>query len=117
MQAKRAVFFTTFFISVVPAIAQDHFVYDEHGKRDPFGPLVSAAGAVITYDSDMTVGDMSLEGVLADPAGGNLAIINGKVVKAGDLVGVYTIESISETEVGLSKDQERFTLKLKKGGT
>ena len=34
------------------------FVYDEHGKHDPFLPLVSASGAVITYETDLTTNDM-----------------------------------------------------------
>ena len=42
--------------------AQEAFVYDDHGKRDPFVPLVSSAGMVVTYDEDLSVNDLVLEG-------------------------------------------------------
>ena len=92
------------------------FVYDKHGKRDPFGPLVSSSGALITYDSDITATDMILEGIVADAEGNNLAIINGKIVKIGNQMGAYTIETIYADHVDLVKGTERQTLKLKKGG-
>lgn len=96
------------------AFGQDIKVYDDHGRRDPFGPLVSSSGAVIVYDSDLTSADMNLEGVLADASGQNLAIINGKVVKLGDHVGLFVVDVIAQDHVELIKDQERFTLKLNK---
>ena len=43
--------------------AQGAFVYDDHGKRDPFAPLVSSAGMVVTYDEDLAVNDLVLEGI------------------------------------------------------
>ena len=93
------------------------FVYDDHGKHDPFWPLVTPGGAVITYDADLTINDMTLEGVLADAGGKNLAIVNGKVVKVSDWIGSYQVGTITRDHVELRKGQEQFTLKLKKGGT
>ncbi len=91
------------------------FVYDAHGKRDPFAPLVSAGGTLISYESDLGPSDMALQGIMADANGNNLAIINGKVVKAADRVGAYEVESIDKDQVQLRKDQEQFSLRLKKG--
>ncbi len=106
------------FFIVVPAYAQQtDTAYDEHGKHDPFLPLVAPGGAIITYDSDLTVGDMILEGIISDPQGNGLAIINGKVVKVGDKVGSYAVGVIGHDDVDLSKGQEHFSLKLKKGGS
>ncbi len=94
------------------------FIYNDHGKHDPFLPLVSSAGAIVTYDADLTMNDLVLEGIVADAKGGsNLAIINGKVVKNKDKVGLFVIDIINEDSVELLKDAQRFTLKLKKGGT
>jgi len=93
------------------------FVYDEHGKRDPFAPIVSASGVFIAYDADMTATDMSLEGLVIDAKGNNLAIINGKIVKTGDQVGAYTVETVANDHVDLVKGQERLTVRLKKGAS
>ncbi|MBI4309972.1 MAG: hypothetical protein HY591_06540 [Candidatus Omnitrophica bacterium] len=110
--------FGIFLMMAIPAQAQeDVFVYDDHGKRDPFGPLVTNSGAVVVADSDLTVTDLSLEGLVADAQGNNLAVINGKIVKAGDQIGPYRVDTIAVDHVELLKEQERITLKLKKGGT
>ncbi len=92
------------------------FVYDDHGRRDPFVPQVSAAGAVMTYEADLTAGDMVLEGIVADTRGNNVAIINGKIVKTGDMIGSYAVAAVRLDNVELVKDGEQFTVKLKKGG-
>ena len=92
------------------------FVYDDHGKRDPFAPVVNTSGAITVYDSNLSVVDLSLEGIVADAQGNNVAIINGKIVKPGDSIGPYVVDSIAVDMVGLTKDQDHFTLKLKRGG-
>ena len=93
------------------------FVYNENGKRDPFWPLVSPSGTQLSYDSDVTtVTDMTLEGIVVDSRKANLAILNGKIVKAGDQVGFYTVEAIANDHVDLVKGSEHLVVKLKKGG-
>lgn len=91
------------------------FVYDDHGKKDPFLPLVSASGVVLSYDQDMTVSDLNLEGLVIDAKGNNLAIMNGKIVKAGDVIGLYTVEQVGNDQVFLAKGQEKLTVRIKKG--
>jgi hypothetical protein len=103
-----------FFTNLV--YAQDAFVYDDHGKRDPFVPLVSSTGMVVTYDEDLAVNDLVLEGIVADASGNNAAIVNGKVVKVHDQVGPYIVDVIAVDHVELLKGAEKFILKLKKGG-
>ena len=89
-------------------------MYDDHGKRDPFVPLVSSAGMVVTYDEDLSVNDLVLEGIVADPSGNNAAIVNGKVVKVHDQVGPYVVENIAVDHVEFLKGTEQFILKIKK---
>jgi hypothetical protein len=96
--------------------AQEAFVYDDHGKRDPLVPLVSSAGMVVTYDEDLSVNDLVLEGIVADASGDNAAIVNGKVVKTHDQIGPYVVDSIAVDHVEFLKGTDRFILKLKKGG-
>lgn len=110
----------TVFLADVPlafARQEKSFAYDNHGKRDPFLPLVSSTGEVISYETNLSVSDMSLQGVLADAKGNSMAVINGKVVKTGDHIGAYEVESIEAQQVQLRKDDQQFWLKLKKGGT
>ncbi len=92
------------------------FVYDDHGQHDPFVPLVTPAGSVVTYDVDLNTGDLVLEGIVVDDLGKNAAIINGKVVAIHDTIGPYTIDAILVDQVNLSKGEEKFEIKLKKGG-
>src|SRR5271167_4017783 len=112
----RFLIFVVLLFFSISVYAQDPFVYDEHGKRDPFVPLVSASGMVVTYDEDLSVNDLVLEGVVADASGDNIAIVNGKVVKPHDHVGPYVVDVIAADHVEFLKGTQRFILKLKAGG-
>ena len=94
--------------------AQESFVYDGHGKRDPFMPLVSSDGLVITYDEDLSVNDLALEGIVADASGNNAAIVNGKIVKVHDQIGPYVIDAIAADHVEFLKGTEKYILKIKR---
>ncbi len=90
------------------------FIYDDHGKRDPFWPLVSSSGAFLHYGTDLVASDMVLEGIVADKNGKNMAIINSMVITVNDRIGLYVVEKIEVDRVMLIKGQERYILKLKK---
>ena len=112
-----------FLISVVllffanSVYAQETFVYNDHGKRDPFVPLVSSAGIVVTYDEDLSVNDLVLEGIVADATGDNVAIVNGKIVKPNDVIGPYVVGTIADDHVEFLKGSEKFVLRIKRGNT
>lgn len=112
----KPLLFVLILLATNTALAQDDFVYNDHGKRDPFKPLVSATGLVITYDEDLSVGDLALEGIIADSSGNNAALVNGKIVKVGDQIGPYTVDVITLDHVEFLKDNQRYTLKMRKGG-
>jgi len=113
----RLFIFVLLLIFANSVYAQEAFVYDDHGKRDPFVPLVSSTGVVVTYDEDLSMNDLVLEGIVADTSGNNnIAIVNGKVVKAHDQIGPYLVDIIAIDHVEFLKGSERFVLKLKKGG-
>jgi len=109
------VFMLTFLIANL-VYADGNFVYNDHGKRDPFVPLVSSTGMVVTYDEDLSVNDLSLEGIVADATGNNAAIVNDKVVKVHDHIGPYVVDAITSDQVEFLKGTQRFVLKIKKGG-
>lgn len=96
------------------AIETQVFVYEDAGKRDPFWPLVTDSGSIINYDEkDLTASDMMLQGILTGSSE-NIAVINGKIVKAGDMVGAFRIEQVLPTHVVLDNGQEKIEVYLKK---
>ncbi len=95
--------------------AQDQaFVYNDHGRRDPFWRLVTAGGAILNYDTNFVIADMTLEGISYDAGGQSMAIINGMTFKLDDHMGGYTITKIEPKKVTLVKEQATFVLELKK---
>ena len=102
-------------LALFPALSQAEeksFVYDDHGKRDPFWSLVSSSGTIITYDKDLMVNDLTLEGITMGQNDENIAIINGRVVKTNDSIGEFVVKQITKSSVILLKGQEQFELKL-----
>ncbi len=112
----RFLIFVLLFFSANSVYAQEVFVYDDHGKRDPFVPLVSSTGLVVTYDQDLSVTDLDLEGIVADPSGNNVALINGKIVNVNEQIGPYVVKVIALDHVEFLKGADRCILRLKKGG-
>ncbi len=89
------------------------FVYDDHGKRDPLWRLVTSSGMIMNYERDLSILDLSLEGVMAGRSG-NLAIINGQVVKEKAYIGQFMVVEVKTASVILIQGQQKFELKLKK---
>ena len=100
-------------ISMAAWAGETSLVYDPHGARDPFLPLVTPGGAIITYETEFAVSEMALEGIVSDGAG-RIAIINGNIVEAGKMIGLYTVQAIEQDRVILLKDGETSVLQLKK---
>jgi hypothetical protein len=90
------------------------FTYSDHGRRDPFWPLISASGTILIYDANVEFSDMTLEGIIYDPKGDKLAIINTKVIKSSDHIGGFLVVSVEQDHVILRKDGQQFILKQKK---
>ncbi len=98
-----------------PAQAGDTagYKYDDKGRRDPFWKLIGSTGNIITYETDLMVTDLELQGIMSG-ATGNIAMINGKVVRKNDVIGQFSITEITDDWVLLQKDQQVFKLRLKK---
>ncbi len=95
--------------------SQKPFVYDDNGRRDPLWPLVNSNGAILNYESEFLITDLALEGIMVGTDGENLAIINGRVLKANDSIGQFAVERIAGDSIVLKKGKQKFELKLKKG--
>jgi len=96
--------------------ADEIFVYEDNSRRDPFWSLVNSGGGIVSYDSELSVADLFLEGIVADPGGKSLAIINGKIVRMNDNIDKFVVSEIGVDSVILEKDGQSYSLKLKKGG-
>jgi len=96
------------------AAAQEPFIYDDHGKRDPFWKLTGPRSMILNYDKDIRTTDMVLEGIMAQPGGDSIAIVNGHIIKVGDKLGLFVVKEIQTNVVILEKGQEIFKLQLKK---
>lgn len=95
-------------------VVETDFTYKDNGKRDPFWSLLGGRGVIVNYDKDILISDMVLEGVMAEPTGESVAIINGNIVKLGDKIGLFIVKDIKPNAVTLEKGTDNFTLKLKK---
>lgn len=108
------IFLCVLILNSTVVLAAENFLYDSHERRDPLWPLVTESGSIVSYDTNLSVGEMTLEGVVVDLKGG-LAIINGNVIGQGHTVGGYMLKEVHADYVVLSKDGQVSTLCLKKG--
>jgi hypothetical protein len=98
------------------AIASEEtaFVYDSHGKRDPFIPLITKDGRTLTAYSDIiSISDVVIEGILFDLKGGSVVIINDIILKQADSISDIVVEKIEKDYVVLSFKGQEYTFNLK----
>jgi hypothetical protein len=98
------------------AFAEDDFIYDAKGERNPFMPLVTPEGRFIKVKSRQIAEGLDLEGIIYDKISLSYAIVNGAVVKVGDFIGGYQVLKIEEKEVVFIKEGQPFEVELKKEG-
>lgn len=96
------------------SFAQDEFVYDSKGKRNPFIPLVTSDGRLIKLDKEEARGELWIDGIIYDKNGRSYALINGMVVEIGGSVGDYKVLKIEENKVIFIKDGQITELELKR---
>lgn len=94
--------------------AQEQFIYDAKGKRDPFIPLVTPDGRLLKLEQEEGIADLSLEGIIYDKNGLSYAIVNGEVVRIGDRIGDYQVLKIDENKVIFIKEGLPQEVQLKK---
>ena len=89
------------------------FAYDPKGHRDPFLPLV-VNGRPVGWTSKPGVDTSKpvLYGILWDPGGQSLALINDGEYRAGETVGAYQVQEIREDAVVLDNGGEPVVLAI-----
>lgn len=90
------------------------FRYDPAGKRDPFVPLIvnnrlasQSAGSFVSE-----LGRPVLHGILWDPAGNSIALIDNFEARIGDQVQGYTIKDIKKDSVILEAEGKSVVLNI-----
>ncbi|MBM3243904.1 MAG: hypothetical protein FJZ12_03620 [Candidatus Omnitrophica bacterium] len=114
----KKIFFILIFVLLaqVFSVAQEEFIYDPKGERNPFMPLVTSDGVLIKLKPRTTTSGLDLEGIIYDKISLSYAVVNGRVVKVGDFVGDYQVLDIKENKVVFIKEGEPFEVDLKKEG-
>jgi Tfp pilus assembly protein PilP len=107
-----------FFLLTALCFAQERFVYDAHGRRNPFIPLVTADGRLLKLEpqEDQKSQQVKLEGIIYDKNGASYAVIDAEIVREQDRVGNYTVLKIEDGRVILIKDGQPLTVDLEKEG-
>jgi hypothetical protein len=93
--------------------ASESFRYDSRGRRDPFAPLVRD-GRLIAVTSGPRVESSKpvLYGILWDPEGRSIALINDIEAKVGDTIAGYQVMEIRKDAVVLEGGGEPLVLEI-----
>ena len=94
--------------------AEEEFLYDAKGKRDPFIPLVTPDGRLLKLEQEEGVAGLLLEGIIYDKHGTSCAIVNSEIVRIGDKVGEFQVLKIEEKKVTFIKEGQITEVELKK---
>lgn len=105
-----------FLLATVFCFAQEEYVYETRGERNPFVPLVNPDGSIIKVKPRQAAGGLDLEGIIYDKISMSYAIVNGAVVKMGDFVGDYQVAKIEEDKVIFMKNGQPLEVDLKREG-
>ena len=116
MLKNKIIFSCVFSALCNVAFAQEGFIYDSKGKRNPFIPLVTQEGRLMKLDKEEAKGDLTIDGIIYDKYGKSFAIVNGSVVGIGDAVGGYQVLRVEENKVIFIKEGQIVEVDLKKEG-
>ena len=79
----------------------EEFIYDSHGKRDPF----VSAGEAYT-GGGFGIGELRLEGVIVDAQGDSYALVNGEIVREGESLEGFLLKKVETNRAIFDKDGE-----------
>ena len=94
--------------------AQEEFLYDAKGKRDPFISLVTSDGRLLKLEQEEGMSGLLLEGIIYDKNGMSCAIVNSEIVRIGDKLGGFQVLKIDEKRVIFIKEGQIVEVELKK---
>lgn len=101
--------------------AEEAFIYNPQGMRDPFVPLVGittlkakpAKPKVIESLADVTsIEEVKLQGIAHDALNRRIAILNNEIIRESETIGHLTVKKVSENEITLIIDEKEYMLKI-----
>ena len=96
-----------------PSETVEPFRYNGKGRRDPFAPLVRDGRVVAAVPGSPDGSSRPvLYGVLWDPGGKSIALINDGEARVGDTVGEYKVMEIRKDSVVLANGGEPVVLEI-----
>lgn len=95
-------------------LKQEETKYDSEKQRNPFVPLVTSDGRLLTLQKAPEVKQLVLQGITFDPSGFSFCVINGEVAMVGSQIDEYRIIKIEKEKVTLIKDGETLEMELRK---
>jgi len=98
--------------------AEEAYIYDSHGKRDPFVTLVGITTlrqAVETLEDITSIEDIILQGIAVGAGGKKIVILNGEMMKEGETIGHLAIKEISKNSITLTIDEAEYKLNIYEG--
>lgn len=120
---RKKIFFvlSVFLIAAEFFFARDtqcqSFRYDAKGRRDPFVPLLGVDRVKVSGLEDViSAEDVKLEGIAVGPGGKKTVVMNGKILKEGDKIGVVEVVKIGDKAVTLIISGTRHDINLSKEG-
>lgn len=93
------------------------YVYETGNKRDPFIPLITSDGRFVPLErtpEEEAESVLKVEGIIYDKFGLSYAIVDGSVVKIGDLISDYQVLAIEEKKVIFIREGQLKEVPLKK---
>ena len=96
------------------SFSQGEFKYDAERQRNPFVPLVTSDGRLLTLQQAPVVKKLALQGITFDDGGLSFCVINGEVARVGDQIENYLVVKIEKDKVVLSKEGETIEMELRK---
>ncbi len=95
------------------SIADEDFVYDSKGKRDPFLSLIDRRVKLTDVELLASIDDVRVDGVILDRDRGASAIVNDSIIKIGEFVGGFKLVEVSQYEVVLLRDGQSYTIEFR----
>lgn len=91
------------------------FIYDPKDSRDPFVPFITKDGKVLSMPG--VLGEIEVDGIVYDPKGVSVCVINGNVLREGEVCENFKVLKIKTDSVIVSCQKKEYEIELRKEGS
>lgn len=95
------------------AFKYEVFKYEVKDRRDPFMPLITGEKKItVGLETVESVDDIKFEGIIFDPNGKSIAVLNGEIVRENDVIGNVAVVKIFESAIKLKIYEKEYSINL-----